>query len=191
MSAFKVGDKVRVVVSCYEPRVPRGALLEVKEDKVLGPVWLNHESVEVSMLNAYAQEFEIVEKASCKPVEWTGEGLPPVGTVCEAWYDDGRVCWHQADVVGYNPYEPNTIAVSLKGDHGRKLIWSDHFRPIKTKEQLEAEKKAKEREKVVREIFKVLTGHTDTEGWSDTCYESHARNLYDAGLRFTGEKTNG
>lgn len=104
---------------------------------------------------------------------WTGEGRPTVGTVCEAWYDDGRVCWHQADVVGHNPYEPNTIAVSLKGDHERKLIWSDHFRPLRTPEQIAAEER--------RAAILDMKGHLSFSDYREA--EQHCAALYDAGYR--------
>lgn len=69
------------------------------------------------------------ENHSVEPTEkvWRGpdDGLPPVGMVIEAWFDDGRRCWHKAHVVGYHPSEANTIAVSLIGDHESRLIWSD------------------------------------------------------------------
>lgn len=110
-------------------------------------------------------------------ISWDGEGLPPVGTVCEAWYDDGRVCWHQADVVGHNPYEPNTIAVSLKGDHERKLIWSDHFRPLPSPEQIAAE----EREKAIEALAVELAGHWSSEAVS--LQRETAAYLHDIGYR--------
>lgn len=111
--------------------------------------------------------------ASRHEVVWSGEGLPPVGTVCEAWYDDGRVCWHQADVVGHNPYEPNTVAVSLKGDHERKLIWSDHFRPLRTPEQIAEEERQKALDVMVAECSLL------DKGWSRLV----CAGLYDAGYR--------
>jgi len=69
---------------------------------------------------------------------WRGieDGLPPVGGKVEAWFDDGRVCWHEAYVIGRHPREENTVAVSLIGDHESRLIWVDKFgvRPIRTEE---------------------------------------------------------
>ena len=65
--------------------------------------------------------------------DWFERGeLPPVGIEIEAWYDDGRECWHKADVIGYSLQEERVLAVSLKGAHDRKLLWAHHFRPIRT-----------------------------------------------------------
>lgn len=64
---------------------------------------------------------------------WFERGdLPPVGIEIEAWFDDGRECWHKADVIGYSLQEERVLAVSLKGTHDRKLVWVHHFRPIRT-----------------------------------------------------------
>lgn len=86
------------------------------------------------------------ENHSVEPTEkvWRGpdDGLPPVRMVIEAWFDDGRRCWHKAHVVGYHPSEANTIAVSLIGDHESRLIWSDisGIRPIPTEEDKAVER---------------------------------------------------
>ena len=63
---------------------------------------------------------------------WFERGdLPPVGIEIDAWFDDGRECWHKADVIGYSLQEERVLAVSLKGTHDRKLVWVHHFRPIR------------------------------------------------------------
>jgi hypothetical protein len=83
---------------------------------------------------------------SAEPTEnawrWPEDGLPQVGTVLEAWFDDRRRCWHKAYVVGYHPSEENTLAVSLIGDHESRLIWSDisGIRPIRSEEDKAVEK---------------------------------------------------
>ena len=62
MSKFKVGDKVRLVVGMYEPEIPRGSVLDVVSDGVLGAYWIKPEAVEVGMANAYSHEFQLVEE---------------------------------------------------------------------------------------------------------------------------------
>ncbi|MGC3003814.1 hypothetical protein ACPF8X_36920 [Streptomyces sp. G35A] len=62
MSKFKVGDKVRLVVGVYEPEIPRGSVLDVVSDGVLGAYWITPEAVEVGMANAGSHEFQLVEE---------------------------------------------------------------------------------------------------------------------------------
>lgn len=62
MSKFKVGDKVRLVVGVYEPEIPRGSVLDVVSDGVLGAYWIKPEAVDVGMANAYSHEFQLVEE---------------------------------------------------------------------------------------------------------------------------------
>ena len=69
MSKFKVGDKVKIIVSTYEPEIPKGSVLNVVNNRVL-PVkyskndayWITTKAVEVGTANTYSHEFEIVEE---------------------------------------------------------------------------------------------------------------------------------
>ena len=88
---------------------------------------------------------------------WFERGeLPPVGTEIEAWFDDGKECWHKADVIGYSLQEERVLAVSLKGTHDRKLVWVHHFRPIRT-----------ERNALVEVLTKVKAQGVDIIGVAD------------------------
>lgn len=60
MSKFKVGDKVKIIVSTYEPEIPKGSILDVVNNWVLGTHWYNHKSVEVGMVEEYPHRFELV-----------------------------------------------------------------------------------------------------------------------------------
>ena len=117
---------------------------------------------------------------SVEPTEkvWRGpeDGLPPVGTVLEAWFDDGRRCWHKAYVVGYHPIEENTLAVSLIGDHESRLIWSDisGIRPIRSEE-----------DKAVEEMVSYIYGLPVEDKRKA---EHAARVLYRAGYRKQEDK---
>jgi len=62
MSKFKVGDKVRLVVGGYEPEIPKGSVLDVVNDGVLGAYWITREAVEVGMAEVCAHEFQLVEE---------------------------------------------------------------------------------------------------------------------------------
>lgn len=119
---------------------------------------------------------------------WDGKGYPPVGTVCEYRVNDGP--WFECHVRYVIDNDPAPDA-----DGWQAVIWCPHlgkeqiamlvgsmdFRPIRTPDQIAAE----QREKTIREMFEVMTGHDDLEGWSDTCYELLSGLLYDAGFRMS------
>lgn len=79
---------------------------------------------------------------------WSGEGLPPVGVVCEVEYDDGRQIWHEAEVIYHKKDGPRIAAAMLIGEGRDKLVWVSQFRPIRTPEQIAAD----EREAAIKEI---------------------------------------
>ena len=98
--------------------------------------------LERSDLGEYALR-GLVERPA--PVEWTGTGLPPVGTVCEGYAQglDLTYTWRKCTVLHANKEE---CAVML--DYS-VLRWCDQFRPIRTQAQIEAE----EREKAVSDML--------------------------------------
>lgn len=114
-----------------------------------------------------------------RPTAWNGEGLPPVGTVCEALWNTGRGEWLPVKVFGVNehgqpifrwedgPEKYQYLAGPLTGPSGNK-----HFRPIRTPEQIAAE----EREKAIKEMVEILGGLWASEAEA-------AGFLYDAGYR--------
>lgn len=61
MSKFKIGDKVRLLVEDYVD-IEKGSLLTVVKDGTLGDCWISDKEVEISMLDAYRHEFELVEE---------------------------------------------------------------------------------------------------------------------------------
>ncbi|WP_458717031.1 hypothetical protein [Pseudomonas gregormendelii] len=80
-----------------------------------------------------------------RPVAWSGEGLPPAGTVCE-WHPnhDG---WVQVEILGHNGEETwYRQAGSTLSDTCLRMAF---FRPIRTAEQIIADLEREERIKVV------------------------------------------
>lgn len=87
----------------------------------------------------YATHASSPVNAECKIVqpEWTGEGLPPVGMVCECHLPGeltNNYSWVEAKVIWHNG--PTECAVVRSTS---KLAWCDEFRPIRTPEQIVAE----------------------------------------------------
>ena len=115
---------------------------------------------------------------------WNGDGLPPVGEVCEALWHESRNEWLKTKVFGVNEHEqpvhrweegPKKFdyqASPLTGFGGKP-----YFRPIRTPEQIAEDNRQLEAVKMFN-IFCEATGASgaDMSGF-------HA--MYDAGLRFT------
>lgn len=97
--------------------------------------------------------------------------LPPVGTKCLCWFDDGRECWHECIVIGSIDSEIKNgyLAVSLIGKHERKLVWANEFRPLRT-----------EREKFIEAAMSAAGDYHKLE--------DILADLFDAGFRAPGQK---
>lgn len=106
--------------------------------------------------------------------EWSGEGLPPVGAVCEAKVLDGtgNFVWRECRVIHHHPRHAMSAAVA----HGNEelLGWADYFRPLRTPEQIAAE----EREKAAKQICIDAGSPELTRGQMAIAYR-----LYDHGYR--------
>lgn len=118
---------------------------------------------------------------------WTGEGLPPVGTVCEFLMPDSRYQFkeylrheHKVTVIAhYRGITGCTVAAftfDYNGGHERDVdsAAEGHFRPIRTPEQIEAD----ERQGAVIDIGDILIANRGI------ATEYHQAGLiYDAGYR--------
>ena len=108
-----------------------------------------------------------------RPEKWDGEGLPPVGTVCEYYADEDT--WRQCEIIAHKD--------------GKAVVWVNHahiwstssgalLRPLKTKEQLAAE----EREKAVDEMVQFFMSYYGNPKGAEQ-YLLICRSLYGAGYR--------
>jgi hypothetical protein len=117
---------------------------------------------------------------------WTGEGRPPVGTVCEAKMPPGlsrEVAlgweWRKVEVVksGMDGAENECLVFDLETT---RPAWVDEFRPIRTPEQIAAE----ERETVVAQMLSEI----NYASFEASHYLVMAERLYDAGYRKQPDK---
>ena len=113
--------------------------------------------------------------------DWHARGeLPPTGTKCLCWFDDGSECWHQCFVIGSidSEIKNSYLAVSLIGKHERKLVWANEFRPLRT-----------EREKFIDAASKVLSVPSINNN-IDASFTLRlaAEALFDAGFRQPDQK---
>lgn len=103
---------------------------------------------------------------------WCGEGVPPVGFEFEWRYGDSD--WKTGEALYIGP-----IYIILKTSHGGEqhyYVRGMEFRPIRTPEQIAAEKRDKE----INAIAEILT--------HDGTFYQDAERLYDAGYRQTDVK---
>lgn len=113
-----------------------------------------------------------------KAVEWNGDGLPPVGTVCEAQTSRG---WSRGTIIAHGLPPKENLAVWQ--EDGELIFWGvkEYFRPIRTPEQIAYAEKVwndeRARIKGTEEIYAVLFGH------GGASRADLARAIYDAGYR--------
>lgn len=84
---------------------------------------------------------KLLEAMVPRPTPWSGEGLPPVGTVCEVWDGAARI-WGKVEVVFISDL---TVVVRFPcgnsfAEWARDVREVD-FRPIRTHEQIAAEER--------------------------------------------------
>ncbi|WP_338571594.1 hypothetical protein V6L78_26940 [Pseudomonas canadensis] len=105
-----------------------------------------------------------------KRPEWTGEGLPPVGMVCE-YTSNGGLNWRETSVLFIDEQ-----VVLLSGYPLYKLADPDiAFRPIRTPEQIATE----EREAAIQRMLAACP----YPGSHDGVARLYTEALYDAGYR--------
>lgn len=124
-------------------------------DQGLG--WLEKDHIEPYRLNQLV----------ARPAEpWSGEGLPPVGTVCE--YQRPGDIWQKVIILAH--HNGHAWATGDDGKHCFTVPPHGNFRLIKTPEQIAAE----ERERAIEEIASLIGRGTFSED---------AASIYDAGYR--------
>jgi hypothetical protein len=123
---YKVGDRFKVNAECFGVRYSIGDVLVLTFDDGSDYPFFKNETTGRLNVCCSIQKLEIIK-------EWTGEGLPPVGTVCEYVSSVGRV-------------SKGAIVCHIKTDSGGKVAiiqypaggWDytneeSKFRPIKPK----------------------------------------------------------
>lgn len=110
---------------------------------------------------------------------WNGEGLPPVGTLCEHFGTSNHTDWIEVEILGHGHVRHRDVAFFdyLIGTRDYTVSYStaNNFRPIRTPEQIAAE----EREKAIGAM--VAVSPLIDKGWSRKVCGA----LYDAGYRKT------
>ncbi|AVI85634.1 hypothetical protein YA0016_08405 [Pseudomonas syringae] len=98
---------------------------------------------------------------AAQPATWSGEGLPPVGTVCEV---AAPIHWHSTKVRVLCHDEGDAVCRVLEGDMigDLKQLMASELRPIRTAEQIEADQKKQE----VQELI-IILGSVESAAYKD------------------------
>lgn len=88
-------------------------------------------------------------------IEWTGEGLPPVGAVCEYFSALGE--WKVCRIVAHDGLYAVFNSLNEYGAH-----IADGFRPIRTPEQIAAE----DREAKAKALYCTINWDDGEAAWS-------------------------
>ncbi|HEB4079328.1 hypothetical protein AAA616_27240 [Pseudomonas aeruginosa] len=109
---------------------------------------------------------------------WDGQGLPPVGTVCEHYGTADDLAWLEVEFIGHGNVDGRNVAFFRYGTGSPRFTVSystaNNFRPLRTPEQIAAEERSKECDR----IFVILSS-VEREGNRSDMAEA----LYDAGYR--------
>lgn len=160
-------------------KAPEGATHFAPQGKGLDARWFDMDKKRVRVfhndqwedINFWAGRTDLIPKPAL--AEWTGEGLPPVGMVCECHLPGeltNNYSWVEAKVIWHNG--PTECAVVRSTS---KLAWCDEFRPIRTPEQIAAEKREVAIQKMLAEC--------PYPGSHDGVARLYTEALYDAGYR--------
>lgn len=104
--------------------------------------------------------------------QWNGDGLPPVGTVCEA-FRPARETWLSVKIIDR---QIGSECCACRDDQDY-LWWSTKFRPIRTPEQIAAD----EREATIKEMVYGACGCEPGDGTTTAFILCGL--IYDAGYR--------
>lgn len=189
-----IGPGAVIKLDVSEDRATEAALRSCKEREVFSFGGMSFSITQVSSGWAVAAEIKriAVSQDLNKAIEtsaWNGEGLPPVGAVCEFTHsgDGVRGRWIPCQVLAYGGVGDfgKTVAIQtadeIFSDRGGLSVQSNldsiSWRPIRTPEQIAAE----ERDLAIRGMLALaaITG----ESYRDVCGK-----LYDAGYRKSESK---
>lgn len=173
---FKSGDKVRIA-SCFSSSCwyadKIGEVFTILGPSEFGYYYVEEKLVGYVMYSVKECDIELVSG------EWK-DGIPQVGTICEAWYSSRRD-WCEAEVLKVASDENGAIIAARELDTDY-LFWTHDFRPIKTAEEIAAEEEAKERSRAIEEMAVTLKYYS---GFSLTGNDAmkYCVHLYDNGYR--------
>lgn len=115
-----------------------------------------------------------------RKTEWNGEGLPPVGTVCEI--KNSRMGWVRCEIIAHKHFDCGAKPHAIAWIDGNNIDQSEgiRFRKIKSPEQIAAEErlhKIRNAHTAIARTLDSFRGDIPAEGVSRTIIEA----MIDAG----------
>ena len=135
-----IGALVAKKNNVHYPKVTFASLIDIRGSGFKGRACEGYD------LCAYAESWEWHRRPS---QAWSGEGKPPVGTVCQ-WFSP-IYGWLGGKVVGHD----GTLTVIAHND-GYTGCHPHEVRPIRTPEQIAADEREREREQALREACEIV-----------------------------------
>lgn len=122
---------------------------------------------------------EVLDALNGKPeaVAWNGEGLPPVGTVCE-WRSSGTL-WKKCRIVGHD----GGLAVLVYEDTNYFARYAKDLRPIKTAEQIAEEERQREISEIHCELVSMAMSEDDAPKGTGEDWQRVAEFMHEKGYR--------
>ena len=108
---------------------------------------------------------------------WDGTGLPPVGTVCEYYWEAGD-SWRSGTCVAH--FDERAVICDADDEGCAERLDAHHVRPVRTPEQIAAE----ELEKEIDALCSDIVSHYEAPKMSEH-YLGLAKALHKAGYRKT------
>jgi hypothetical protein len=165
-------DALAALVAKDSNRSCRGRVIFMSEAYVEGSTIRGTACEDAPFRYAMVDSWDLVER----PIQqWNGEGLPPVGTVCEWRPKSGA--WIEAKIAA-------TSGAHLWVETEPKVFYTvlasyAQFRPIRTPEQIAAE----ERDNGLADILNIMRGENHSSTHEASVHILFAERIYDAGYR--------
>ncbi len=96
-----------------------------------------------------------------RPAPWTGEGPPPVGTVCEVDGGPGESGWGKCTIL----YSSSDVVVFKRDAYvfeSSAPVGENSFRPVRTREQIAAEAKLE----AAKALYCTINWNNGAEQWA-------------------------
>lgn len=122
----------------------------------LGESWLRGVGTPAQTFAFYGEENIVA-----RPEAWTGEGLPPVGTVCEFKFGECNG-WEEGMIMCIGEIMVFVRQINISGETSEAGLRIDslEFRPIRTAEQIAADDQSAQINRMINESLEGVAGVT-------------------------------
>ncbi|MDH0335147.1 hypothetical protein [Metapseudomonas otitidis] len=124
-----------------------------------------------------------------RPAAWAGDGLPPVGAVCEARHEEiNNGLPVRAEILKHHANGKSAAFYWIDAPEGESnLLWAGRFFPIRTPEQIAEEERKAAIEEMAVLMKEARYSAPSTEISPYKMAKAYAEMLYQAGYRKAGD----